>query len=924
MRLWPFSRRRVDLARPDGDRRAPEIAEVAPAPGAAHVPPTTVQRVLEPTWRDLPPIQRLVAPSPSVVSTHFDEDLTAWKNPTTTLAPLGHRQGGAEPAGEVDGIALLQPPMLPPSGPLGSSGGESLSLQTRAQRAPAVQRTPGRHRAIARPAPQHALAVSPTGRAVAPREPVLAPEQLHAAARTPVAAPAPSGPLALERSASDPATATATAPIPTAARSGEDDPSARLPVAQRFAGPSPGEGPAIERVLASAHLAEPASAPASETRITPVLGARTSVPAALEPVRPTMVRAPEPPLALRAIPAVQRLAPGASARSSGQASAPLPRPSARPAGIGGTASPARVPLPAEPETRATTAPFLAPGAGPALEPSAASEPSAAAKSEPSAGAAPEPSAPLVGERPLPDPTAASAALSPDAGPAGTAPDVAAVQREPLAKPSPSRGARRGVIGEPMRDLPPTAQRIDVVHPTPPVLPPTVAPALAGGAAAPANLAVRGAVPVAPGSVPASELSLQRRAVREAGQPVRAARVPIEEETDPGVAAPSAPLVGERPLVPESPDVAEALAGLVSATTPSERAAPVEALPAVGRLGSARAPEPDGRSAPAAFPWAIPTRAGSAPSVQRRIAAPGAAPSTPGGPVAAHFGAPPVQANTSASPASPASRAARGALAPLSPGSTPMPHHVVRAGDLPARGADLVVRPSFLPAEHATSVQRAALEPASPPPPASGGPRGDAGAPTRPSGPGSAALESRAPSGRPEHHAPAPAPAPAAPAVRVEPSPSGYTSGPLALAGAAAVALQRRPVGESSVSELPLARRELAPRPATAATPARAELAPARSPAAVEDVPVQRFIGDLVSTASNVASQYFGRKKPPAQPSPPQDAQKSAPQAPQAPPEMPMSEVRKLAHRIYPLISQKLKAELGRDRERAGMITGLHR
>jgi hypothetical protein len=36
------------------------------------------------------------------------------------------------------------------------------------------------------------------------------------------------------------------------------------------------------------------------------------------------------------------------------------------------------------------------------------------------------------------------------------------------------------------------------------------------------------------------------------------------------------------------------------------------------------------------------------------------------------------------------------------------------------------------------------------------------------------------------------------------------------------------------------------------------------------------------------------------------------------------ELRNLAKRIYPYISQRLKVELRRDRERAGMITGLHR
>jgi hypothetical protein len=37
-----------------------------------------------------------------------------------------------------------------------------------------------------------------------------------------------------------------------------------------------------------------------------------------------------------------------------------------------------------------------------------------------------------------------------------------------------------------------------------------------------------------------------------------------------------------------------------------------------------------------------------------------------------------------------------------------------------------------------------------------------------------------------------------------------------------------------------------------------------------------------------------------------------------------TDIEKLARRLYPAFSAKLKTELGRDRERAGMITGLHR
>jgi hypothetical protein len=49
-----------------------------------------------------------------------------------------------------------------------------------------------------------------------------------------------------------------------------------------------------------------------------------------------------------------------------------------------------------------------------------------------------------------------------------------------------------------------------------------------------------------------------------------------------------------------------------------------------------------------------------------------------------------------------------------------------------------------------------------------------------------------------------------------------------------------------------------------------------------------------------------------------------PTGPFRPEDLSADDAEKLARRLYPMISQKLKAELGRDRERAGMITGLHR
>jgi hypothetical protein len=65
----------------------------------------------------------------------------------------------------------------------------------------------------------------------------------------------------------------------------------------------------------------------------------------------------------------------------------------------------------------------------------------------------------------------------------------------------------------------------------------------------------------------------------------------------------------------------------------------------------------------------------------------------------------------------------------------------------------------------------------------------------------------------------------------------------------------------------------------------------------------------MSAVGNSVGSLFGRKSRPAQK--PAD-------------EMSELELRKLASRLYPYISQRLKVELRRDRERSGSITGLHR
>jgi hypothetical protein len=109
-------------------------------------------------------------------------------------------------------------------------------------------------------------------------------------------------------------------------------------------------------------------------------------------------------------------------------------------------------------------------------------------------------------------------------------------------------------------------------------------------------------------------------------------------------------------------------------------------------------------------------------------------------------------------------------------------------------------------------------------------------------------------------------------------------------------------------------------------------APAPTPSSGRPIEVQRFsLGGLLGGAASLATGLGLRglqqpKEPTEQRSEEasREEQHSERGGPQVDPAMSTDGVRQLASRMYPYISSRLKAELGTDRERAGMITGLHR
>src|SRR5213080_2808732 len=76
-------------------------------------------------WRALPPIQRTVGQHPLVNPVQrFSASLASWRDPSY-LDQLGHRFGGTEPAGVIDGIAtpVAAEPAMPVARPPRRKGG---------------------------------------------------------------------------------------------------------------------------------------------------------------------------------------------------------------------------------------------------------------------------------------------------------------------------------------------------------------------------------------------------------------------------------------------------------------------------------------------------------------------------------------------------------------------------------------------------------------------------------------------------------------------------------------------------------------------------------------------------------------------------------------------------------------------------------
>jgi len=813
-------------------------------------------------------------------------------------------------------------PELPLVAPAASGRTESAESLVEAPPAPEIQRI--ELGAVAAPAPGGVAAPEPSAQApLVGEEPPLVdgagyldaapPEQQDAALPDlPLVTPA-------ETTADAAASALASAvslPAPPSAFDASAPAPPSLPPEAVDNGPV---GPAAPPVAAADEPDAPTVGTTPLSELPPVLPV-------VEAPRPTLLRDESPPLVYREL---------GAAHASVERAAPAFEALAAPEG------PVAAPPTIQREPLAVSAP--APPATPAA-PTAATPPGTSA--------APESGAPLLGERPIEPSLSAEPEVEADS-PSG------ADASEPtldLAGTEGGRGGRRG-IGEPLVELPETARPFFDVSPAADAaalyaaafdLPLQREPLAAPAAASP----VPAAAPETPptnmeGAVPLEELAWD---------------APSEQFTDvapPAAAGRSLPTLGERPLALSLPD--DELAPEEEAEGAAPPPALVLQLLSVGEAVSHSAVVGDTRIAPAQWPWRAPASAAPA-TVQRQTpppfvsaassAMPPAASPVGGGsfslpPPPDSSGAPAAAARSASAPVKPtflppvlgaARSAAQPAAAPppavqrlsvdggvtpprdfaphgteggqpfASPSITAEPAPEPFGGEEPLAlaaplGAEPIARPSFSGPEIPPSpAVRVALEPASRLPTAS--------TPLQRSALGTA-LPTTSLTGLPRGELPLGAPQAASSAA------------PRATATLVATEIERP---SFSVQPLPLSAV-----PQAQATVQTSSLAAAPQGAFAPSAPivrsgtqeaepptVQRFLGQL---AANFIGNPFSRKKPEPEAEPEPEPEKDEPAAEG---ELTAEAARTLASKIYPYISQKLKAELGRDRERAGMITGLHR
>ena len=119
--------------------------------------PKTPAVAAEPAWRTLPPIQRVVTPTPAVAPLNtFASSLVTAQNPSF-LAPLGHSLDLAGPSGQVHGLAAPVPTTYAAADPL------PLNVPAESpRRVPRMLAGPVAQRVLASPIAQRVLASSAT------------------------------------------------------------------------------------------------------------------------------------------------------------------------------------------------------------------------------------------------------------------------------------------------------------------------------------------------------------------------------------------------------------------------------------------------------------------------------------------------------------------------------------------------------------------------------------------------------------------------------------------------------------------------------------------------------------------------------------------------------------------------------------------
>ena len=447
-----------------------------------------------PEWTKVPVMRPSLPAMPVVVSTHFEDSLTAWQPPERFLGDLGHSVSDSAPSGMVEAVAVLAPPTPGPTAPqdepverphsTSTPAGPEQPL-TLAMPAPPAERTdsgrwettrrlPGFPRPRGWPAEEAATDVS-LASAPEPEPPV--------AARQEVPNPQPEPEPVAELVGTAPITAppepivSIPAPAPVSRLVTAPTPP-EMPLAQLQATRLPPE--AQTRRLTAPTEGEPAATPA------PLLGGARGIEPAIStpaPVAPESSDATSPGPAAVEMPLVSPPAPDRPAAGAGGPSSPVQPPPvppavehSHPAEALSAGSVAPEP-PATEEPHAAIAPIVGDAEPIAVLPSPGEPSSPVEDPRPAASSdlplatppiLPRPeapdgeTAPTLGQRPVIEPGSTPLVAEPEPAGSAAAPSPADHPLPPLANPRPS-GARRSGLGEPMTSLPSTAAPMSIAN-----------------------------------------------------------------------------------------------------------------------------------------------------------------------------------------------------------------------------------------------------------------------------------------------------------------------------------------------------------------------------------------------------------------------------------------------------------------------------